>query len=176
MSAVRKKLVVKGKEHTMRKRKIILALAVVMIMISVLSFPVEAANTADISIINFSVPNSYRAVLAYAKKENTTPLYVYVTNIINGDVGFYGAAYGYDAEGDYKGNFTMYNGNYVPEVVLFEGMRQSVRSGIYERLNGQGTCYAAPAFRCSIYLSQETIFQGKWSPDSTRVYTVAQPE
>lgn len=157
-------------------RKLIAAATLILTVTAVLIFPAKAANTTDINIIDFSVHNNYMAVLTRAEKQNSTPLYVYITNIMNGDVGLYGAAYGYDAEGDYKGNMTMYNGQYVSEVLLFENVKYSIRSMIYERLNGQGTCYAAPAFRCSRYLSEEMIFTGKWSPDSTRVYTVAAPE
>lgn len=63
---------------------------------------------------------------------------------------------------------------YVTEVLIFEGTQYRVQSGIYERLHGQGTCYAAPAFRSSTYLSaDEKIYKGKWSPDCAGQYTYA---
>ena len=155
------------------KRLIGMMVFVLVLTLSVAA-PVSAANTQDNDIINFTFPSSTHYVVSKDVKENTTPLYVLIQNINNGETGIYCKAYGYDAESDFKGNFTMYNGKYVTEVLIFEGVKYSVRSGIYERLHGQGTCYAAPAFRCSYVFPNETIYHGKWSPDSTRVYTVAQ--
>jgi len=155
-----------------RKLGFMVILAALILSMAV---PAFAANTADINIIDFSVPRQYLSVVPYARKDNNTSLYVYLTNIMNGNVGIFCAAYGYDAEGDYKGNFTISNTtNYVSEVLIFEGSKFRVQNGIYERLHGQGTCYAAPAFRCSSYLNMdEKIYKGKWSPDCAGQYTYA---
>lgn len=158
----------------MRLGKKLMVTLMLIAVVTAMAIPASAANVNDIDIIEFSFTSRNLSVIPYAEKQNTTPLYVYITNIGYGNVGIYGAAYGYDAEGDYKGNFTIYDGQYVSEVLLFEGTKHSIRSGIYERLNGQGTCYAAPAFRCSYVIGNETIWTGKWSPDSTREYFVAE--
>ncbi len=159
----------------MRIIKKFLCIFILAILVSSMSIPALAANTTDINIIDFCVPRYDLSVVPYARKDNASSLYVYVTNIMNGNVGIYCAAFGYDAEGDYKGNFTISNTNtYVTEVLIFEGTQYRVQSGIYERLHGQGTCYAAPAFRSSTYLSaDEKIYKGKWSPDCAGQYTYA---
>lgn len=159
----------------MKMVKKFVSLLIFAVFIFAMAVPAQAANTTDINIIDFCVPREYLSVVPFARKDNSSSLYVYLTNIMNGEVGIYCAAYGYDAEGDYKGNFTISNTyNYVSEVLIFEGMQFRIQNGIYERLHGQGTCYAAPAFRCSTYLnSDEKIYKGKWSPDCAGEYTYA---
>lgn len=124
-------------------------------------------NTADTDITSYTL-SSTEKYTDCRSKNNDTPLYMYYTSGRQDAVrvSAYGA-YSRSASSKYFYNETRYNSKSVSYVYVPINVKSSIRSLIYE--NGYG--YAALGIR-SLVNKTDTI-TGVWSPDSTKVYTVA---
>ncbi len=137
-------------------------------------FPVFAsatANTADTTITNLKLDFFvYSDFINPRAKYNTTPVYLYITDSGYSDIfGVFVKAFGYNSDSD-NADLTLSNGRLTKNGVLCsEGVKQSIRTLIYERNYFKATLQ----FR-SGYTTGDTIFSAKWSPDSTREYTIAE--
>ena len=148
----------------------------VMLVVSLAlpAYAANGANTTDNPINNFSFRSWGYKEVERDWKNTSTPLYLYITDIQNANVAFYARAVGYKTrtvsdEQDKNVDLTLSGGSYVDYVTVLEGTQYSIRT----MLNERGYTYAAIGFNCSSVFSEVTIFAGQWSPDSSRVYTVA---
>lgn len=157
----------------MKKSIHFLALILLLsVMFTTLVVPASAAsNTANNDINDFTIWRTGYEEVNRDWKGNTTPVYLYITNIQNGVVGFYTRAVGYKDSTTKSGNpdLTLSNGSYTDYVLTFEEVEYSIRTMLYE----SGYTYAALGFNCSSIYTSIQIWSGYWSPDSSKVYTVA---
>lgn len=150
----------------MLKRKIFALSAAAVMVLS--GSTVAFADTQD-KTINFDVnATNYDVTTGVGNKDNTTPVYVYITSMEdNSSVNV--RALGINKSGD-KFNLTENGttGDLTDHVICHLGVQQSVHSQIKEH----GYNKARVAFQSKNTFFSERVV-GVWSPDSTRTYTHA---
>lgn len=151
---------------TFKFKRIVFAFLLVLTVASI--YPAQtfaAANTTDTSFTKIAYTSNWNFA-GERRKYNSTPVYVYYTS------GTYSSVkcrvMGYTTDGLSWANVTRSNGNAASYVWLSKGTQHSIRSLCYEN----GWTYATPEFQSSSSTKNDTI-SGVWSPDSTKVYTVA---
>ncbi|MGN1191340.1 MAG: hypothetical protein ACI4S0_01600 [Dorea sp.] len=152
--------------NNLKKRIFGLLLALVMAMPA--TVPAFAANTSDkqydfdVNALNFNVKTGART------KENSTPVYCYVTNIENHNA-VKVRALGYVNSSTYD-NKTL-NGT-TNTIVSYVKCSQGVKYSVHTSINEDGYPKAQLAFNSYNIINSERI-KGVWSPDSAGTYTDA---
>lgn len=157
----------------MKKAKRLLFLFLtILILVPIVAVSVSASNYTDQNIYNFTVPYyNYSKLLTPRSKDDTTPLYLYLTEMGYSNYNILVQTIGCTSATDTTStrNLTVSNGVLAQYVSCREGLQYSIHSDIYE----EGYRYASLRFQDRGEASGNTIITGWWSPDSIGTYTSA---
>lgn len=140
-------------------------------LLASMALSASAGNTADADIGTEESPfvlYTFNKYTACRKKTDSTPIYMYYTRGTQDStrVSVYGSNVNSNASANYH-NQTLSNGYLNNYVYVKLNVKSSIRSLVYEN----NYTYAVLGIRSLTDAGDQII--GKWSPDSTRVYTVA---
>ncbi len=153
----------------MKKRFMAMAMTL-MTVISLGSIPVmaNARSNVDSAITNFRVEPSNYNQIAMREKDDTTPIYLWITEAKNNRYSDFRVKV--FANGS-KNVMVDGHGNIVEFVNCYVGRKQSVRNNVRE----DGYNRVALGFQSRNYVETQSI-TGEWSPDSTGRYDYAYKE
>lgn len=149
-----------------QSKRILFMLLVVVLIVSMASFSVSAANTSD-TTHTISIGSAFTRDRAYRPKEDTSKIYLRIDSCVF--IHNYVQAQGCNSTGGNRTSCTLVEGEIVAQVVCRTGVQYSIKNLV----NEYGYACASLDFRRLDGGTTQTSLTYTWSPDSTGSYIIA---